>query len=189
MDVGFLVDSSGSINMAHRHNYQRIKDFIKGFIKSVVIGKNETRIGIATYSGQGNFKTRFNFTAYSTTESLVNAVQSIPYDAGQTFTGEALTSISTNLFTVARYEVPKILIVLTDGKSDDSVTIPSSHLRNSGVHIISVGVGDADYAELADMASDPDNGNVYEVTFISLANLGGSLLQSVCNGRCYFIFY
>ena len=187
MDIGFLVDSSGSINMVHRHNYQRIKDFIKGFIKSVVIGQNDTRIGIATYSGQGNYKLRFNFTTYSTTETLVSAIQSIQYDAGQTFTGEALNSIRTDLFIMARNGVPKILIALTDGKSHDSVTLPSSRLRDSGVHIISVGVGDADYAELADMASDPDDGNVYDVTFISLSNLVGSLLQSVCNGICYFL--
>ena len=183
MDVGFLLDSSGSINMADGNNYQRIKDFIKGFIKSVVIGPNNTRVAIATYSGSSNFKLRFNFTAYSTTDSLTRATQDIPYDTGSTLTGEALTRIRTGLFSVARERLPKILIVLTDGQSQDSVTVPSSLLRGAGVHIISVGVGDAVYSELADMASDPDSGNIYKVTFASLANLVGSLLESVCKGN------
>lgn len=182
MDVGFLVDSSSSINTADQHNFQRMKDFIKGFIKSVVIGQNNTRIGIATYSSQGNFKIRFNFTAYSTAESLVNAIQGIPYDTGFTYTGQALGRIKTDLFPFARGKVSKILIVLTDGKAQDSVTIPSRNLRDMGVHIISVGVGEAVYDELADMASDPGNENIYNVTFASLVNLVGSLLQSVCKG-------
>ena len=182
MDVGFLLDSSGSINMADKYNFQRIKDFIKGFIKSVVIGENDTRIGIATFSSQGNFKIRFNFTTYSTTESLLDATQDIPYDSGNTYTGEALTRIRLDLLSMARDGLPVILIVLTDGKSHDSVTVPSKRLRAAGVHIISVGVGDAVYAELADMASDPDNGNIYDVSFSSLANLVGSLVESVCKG-------
>ena len=183
MDVGFLVDSSGSINMANRNNYQRIKDFIKGFIKSVVIGPNNTRVAIATYSGSGNFKLRFNFTAYSTTDSLTQATQNIPYDAGSTFTGEALTRIRTDLFLVATERLPKILVVLTDGQSQDSVTVPASRLREAGVHIISVGVSDAVNSELTDMASDPDSENVYSVPFASLDNLIGSLLESVCKGN------
>ena len=182
MDVGFLIDSSGGINMTDKHNYQRIKDFIKGFIKSVVIGKNDTRIGIATYSSQGNFKIRFNFTTYSTTESLLDATQDIPYDSGDRYTGQALTLIRLDLFSMARDGLPMLLIVLTDGKSNDSVTLPSKRLRAAGVHIISVGVGDAVYAELADMASDPDNGNIYDVSYASLVNLVGSLVESVCEG-------
>ncbi len=186
VDVGFLVDSSGSINVADRNNYQRIKDFIKGFIKSIVIGENDTRVGLATYSGLTQFRVRFNFTEFSTTNSLVNAIQMIPYDAGGTLTGDALNRTRTELFSMARDGLPKVLVVLTDGKSQDSVTVPSRHLRDIGVHIISVGVGDAVYSELADMASEPDSENIYNVTFASLGNLIGSLLDSVCKGEQYF---
>ena len=184
MDVGFLVDSSGSINVAHRNNYQRMKDFMKRFVKSVEFGQNKTQISIATFSSQGNFKIRINFTAYSTTDSLVSAAQNIPYDAGGTaYTGEALNSTNSDLFTMARDGVPKILIVLTDSQSQDSVTSPSSRLQGTGVHIISVGVGDAVYAELADMASPPKKDNVFNVTFYSLVNLVGPLVEAVCKGK------
>ena len=181
--MGFLVDSSGSINAADSFNYQRIKDFIKGFIKSVVIGENDTRIGLATFSGENSFAVRINFTDFFTTDSLINAVQMIPYDSGGTRTGEALTRIRTNLFSMAREGLPHVLVVLTDGKSLDSVTTPSRLLREMGVQIISVGVGDAVYEELADMASEPDSDNIYDVTFESLGSLTGSLLDSVCKGK------
>lgn len=186
VDVGFLVDSSGSINTADRYNYQRIKDFIKGFIKSVIIGQNYTRIGVATYSGPNKFRVRFNFTEFSTTDSLVNAVQMIPYDAGSTLTGDALNRIRTELFSTAREGLAKVLIVLTDGESHDSVTVPSRRLRDTGVNIISVGVGEALYSELADMASEPEGENIYNVTFASLGNLVASLVDSFCKGERLF---
>ena len=181
--MGFLVDSSGSINTADSLNYQRIKDFIKGFIRSVIIGENDTRIGLATFSGESTFKVRISFTHFFTTDSLINAVEMIPYDSGGTRTGEALDRIRTDLFSMAREGLPRILVVLTDGKSQDSVTAPSRLLRQMGVQIISVGVGDAVYEELADMASEPDSENIYDVTFESLSNLTGSLLDSICKGK------
>lgn len=172
--------------MANRHNYQRIKDFIKGFVKSAVIGQNETRIGLATFSSRDLFKVQFNFSEYSTTEALVNAVQNISYDAGSTFTGGALSRIRTDLFKMAREGIPKVLVILTDGKSQDSITDPLKRLRDEGVHIISVGVGDAVYSELADMASEPDRENIFNVTFESLNNIFGSLQDSVCKGNLLF---
>lgn len=183
VDIGFLVDSSGSINAADSFNYQRIKDFIKGFIRSVVIGENNTRVGLATFSGQNAFTVRISFTDFFTTDALIDAVQMIPYDSGGTRTGEALDRIRTDLFSMAREGLPHILVVLTDGKSQDSVTAPSRRLRQMGVQIISVGVGDAVFEELADMASEPDSENIYDVTFESLGNLTGSLLESVCKGK------
>lgn len=177
-DVLFLVDSSGSINQADKNNYQRIKDFIKGFVKAVVIGPNDTRIGLATFSSQNSFRVRFNFSEYYATHELVNAVQSIPYDAGGTYTGAALSTIRTHLFSMAREGIPKILIILTDGKSEDDVSGPSKSLRDEGVHIVSIGVGNAVYSELADMASD--NKNVFNATFESLFNIFDTLQETVC---------
>ncbi|XP_022810428.1 cartilage matrix protein-like, partial [Stylophora pistillata] len=179
-DVLFLVDSSGSINQADKNNYQRIKDFIKGFVKAVVIGPNDTRIGLATFSSQNSFRVRFNFSEYYATHELVNAVQSIPYDAGGTYTGAALSTIRTHLFSMAREGIPKILIILTDGKSEDDVSGPSKSLRDEGVHIVSIGVGNAVYSELADMASEPDNKNVFNATFESLFNIFDTLQETVC---------
>lgn len=144
----------------------------------MVIGENNTRVGLATFSGQNTFTVRISFTDFFTTDALISAVQMIPYDSGGTRTGEAL-----DLFSMAREGLPHILVVLTDGKSQDSVTAPSRRLRQMGVQIISVGVGDAVFEELADMASEPDSENIYDVTFESLGNLTGSLLESVCKGK------
>ena len=160
-----------------------MKDFIKGVVKSFIVSQNDTRVAVATYSSFGKFKVRFQFAKYSKAEEIVEAIEGIPYDGGLTFTGDALVRIRRETFSLARIGVPHVLIVLTDGRSYDKVKVPSKTLRDMGVHIISVGVGNALYEELGEMATDPDNENVFTATFDSINNIVGSVLEDVCQGR------
>ena len=165
-------------------NYQILKDFIKAIVKSVKIGLNETEFGVATYSDLNKFQLHINFSSYSNTSEIVEAVQRIPYDAGDTYTGNGLNRIRTELFSQSRNGIPKILIVITDGQSQDSVETPSSTLRAMKVHIMSVGIGDVVYAELANMATDPDNQNVFTANFSSIHDVVGSIIENSCRGKC-----
>ena len=160
-----------------------MKDFIKGIVKSFVIGPNDTNIGLATFASLHKFQIHFDFTTYSTTAEIVDAIQNVPYYGGYTYTGNALTRLKTELFPLAREGVPHVLIVLTDGRAQDSVRDPAKKLRDMGVHIISVGVGDADYDELEEIASDPDNETVFTSSFDSVVSLTGSILEDVCKGE------
>ena len=164
-------------------NYQILKDFIKAIVKSVKIGLNETDFGVATYSDLDKFQLHINFSSYSNTSEIVEAVQRIPYDGGDTYTGNGLNRIRTELFSQSRNGIPKILIVITDGQSQDSVETPSSSLRAMKVHIMSVGIGDVVYTELANMATDPDNQNVFTANFSSIHDVVGSIIENNCRGK------
>ena len=178
-----MLDSSQSINSAGKKNFQIIKDFVKAIVKSVKIGRNETEFGMATFSDLNLFSVHFNFSSYSNTSKIVEAIQRIPYDAAGTYAGNDLNRIRTELFPMARNGIPNILMVITDGQSQDSVTNPSRSLRGIGVHIMSVGIGDAVYEELADMATDPDNENIFRANFSSIHDLVGSIIENNCKGK------
>ena len=165
-------------------NYQILKDFIKAIVKSVKIGLNETELGVATYSDFNKFQLHINFSSYSNTSEIVEAVQRISYDAGDTYTGNGLNRIRAELFSRSRNGIPKVLIVITDGQSQDSVETPSSTLRAMKVHIMSIGIGDVVYAELAKMATDPDNQNVFTANFSSIHDVVGSIIENNCRGKC-----
>ena len=182
-DVAFLLDSSGSINNAGKHNYQIMKDFIKGIVKSFIIGPHDTTVAVATFANLFNFRIQFDFTTHSTAVKVVDAIQNVPYYGGFTFTGYALNRVRTELFPQARAGVPRVLIVLTDGRANDNVGGPAKALRDMGVHIISVGVGNADYQELEQIASDPTDENVFTTSFDSVVSLAGSILEDVCKGE------
>lgn len=160
-----------------------MKDFIKGIVKSFVIGPDDTTVAVATFSSASRFLVQFDFTKYSTKEAIVDAVQNIPYYGGYTYTGIALYRVRTRLFPLARAEVPHILIVLTDGRANDDVDDHAEALRDTGVHIISVGVGNADHRELEEIASKPADENVFMASFDSVVSLASSILEDVCKGE------
>jgi len=165
-----------------------MKDFIKGIVKSFVIGPDDTTVAVATFASKSKFQIHFDFTKYDTITDIVNAIQDIPFYDGYTYTGDALDRLRTDLFPHARSDVPHILIVLTDGEARDKVKYPAERLHDMGVHIIAVGVGDADYKELEEIASGPDDENVFTTNFDSIVNLAGSIHEDVCKGEkyCYY---
>ena len=61
-----------------------------------------------------------------------------------------------------REDVPKILIFITDGRPQDKALVPAAakSLRDKGVRIFAIGVGDATEQELEEIASLPHKDHV-----------------------------
>ena len=78
-------------------------------------------------------------------------------------------------------------MILTDGQSNTGqVSGPAQQLKNSGVVIFSVGIGQI-YAlpELQVMASDPIDQHVITLSnFTELERLAEQMASRTCNGRC-----
>ena len=94
----------------------------------------------------------------------------------------AWSSISSQTFEIIHDFIPRIAIVITDGKSSDSdATARAAHLlRDDGVHVISVGVAGASYEELVVIAGD--QAHVYSVAnFADLNQLSGRISSETCN--------
>ncbi len=77
-------------------------------------------------------------------------------------------------------------MILTDGYSNSGqVWWPARQLKNSGVVIFSVGIGQSGLStqELRDMASDPVNQHVITLdNFSQLSWLAGRMSSQTCNG-------
>lgn len=107
--------------------------------------------------------------------------------------------------------MPKIGILITDGKSQDDVIPPAESLRNAGVELFAIGesertnantpvcvpdvtaskyrvcngprpgVKNADENELHSIASEPDEGHVYNVAdFSIMSSIVEGLTRTVC---------
>ena len=79
----------------------------------------------------------------------------------------------------------KVLIILTDGHSSDSVNQPSQQLKNIGVIIFSIGVGSGvNEEQLETMASPPTDEHVYLLdNFDELSTLAEKISTKACNGN------
>ena len=99
--------------------------------------------------------------------------------------GRALELARNNLFgKSARPGIPNMLIVLTDGQSQDPVTDAAQRLRDSAVTIFTVGIGNGyDIGQLRDMATDPDSQHVYKATFNNLDEVVKAIKDRACMGK------
>lgn len=181
----FVVDGSESIERQGEGNFQRSKDFIIEIVKSFNIGKYDTNVALVLYSSSAQVV--FDLKKYYKTEDIVNAIQRMSYPGGSTKTGKALEKVKKNVFKGLKGDrkyVPKVVIVLTDGMSQDDVSDPAEDLRDDGATIISVGVGCCyDEDELKEMATDPDEKHVLEVTFSDLDKFKDTVREQICSGK------
>ncbi|XP_073810467.1 collagen alpha-1(VII) chain isoform X1 [Danio rerio] len=178
-DVVFLVDGSSSIGRA---NFMLVKSFMAGIVKpfAKAVGPNGIRFGAVQYSDTA--RVEFTFTAYLNGTELITAVENINYKGGNTRTGAGLKYIADNFFSPASIrDVPKISILITDGKSQDNVLEPSQKLRGLGVKIFAVGIKSADPAELKLIASPPQSEFTSQIgNFRALSSLLPLVSRRVC---------
>ncbi|XP_048882366.1 collagen alpha-1(XIV) chain isoform X2 [Brienomyrus brachyistius] len=180
-DIVILVDGSWSIG---RVNFRLIRTFLENLVKAFTVGADQTRVGLSQYSGDPRIE--WNLNTFSTKDAVIEAVNNLPYKGGNTLTGLALTYILENSFkpeSGARDGVPKIGILITDGKSQDDVLLPAQSLRDSGVELFAIGVKNADENELRTIASEPHDTHVYNVAdFSIMSSIVEGLTRTVCEG-------
>ena len=128
------------------------------------------------------------FDQHYTRSEVIAAIDGINYPGGGTRIGKALLKTKEVLFDKsARSGVPNIACVLTDGKSQDNIGAPAQKLRDSGVTVISVGIGTQyDREQLKEMATDPDAQHVFKGEFDTLSSLVDSIMEIACKGNYTF---
>ncbi|CAG2240277.1 COL12A [Mytilus edulis] len=153
-DIVFLLDMSGSVG---RNNFQIMLNTVASIADNFYIGPYNTQIGVDVFST--SVKTSIKLKDYNNRYYLERAIKRIKYQGGLTNTYRGLNHVQYNSFSYRyghRYNVPRIAIVLTDGKSQHkSKTLNAARsLKNAGVKIFAVGIGSGvDWSEVNGMAS------------------------------------
>ncbi|XP_059503102.1 collagen alpha-3(VI) chain-like [Stegostoma tigrinum] len=179
-DIVFLVDTSWSIG---QENFQYVREFLFRVIKAFEIGENRFRFGLVQYSEKP--QTEFHFNTYFTKQDILFHIWNMSYKGGGTKTGLALEYLMKDQLNKAngsRAEqgVPQIIIVLTDGRSQDDVIPPSASLKSAEVIIFAIGVHQAVEWELKEIASEPHERFVYHLDdFAALKGIVNDLVASV----------
>uniref|UniRef100_UPI00398E543E collagen alpha-6(VI) chain-like n=1 Tax=Pristiophorus japonicus TaxID=55135 RepID=UPI00398E543E len=146
-DIFFLFDGSGEIQP---EDLKDIKNFMLHIVRIFRIGRDKVRIGVVQYGYTA--QTEFDISQYTTKKDIEAAINKIRLiGGGQSVAGQALTYMK-NLFSEAdksrKDRVRRFLITITDGASQDDVSIPAAELRQRGIDVYAVGVGKAERSEL-----------------------------------------
>ncbi|XP_069574960.1 collagen alpha-1(XII) chain isoform X2 [Brachyistius frenatus] len=178
-DVVLLVDGSYSIGL---QNFAKVRAFLEVLVNSFDIGVGKVQISLVQYSRDPH--TEFALSTHHDISAVVKAVRTFPYRGGSTNTGKAMTYVREKIFIQtrgARQNVPRVMVLITDGKSSDSFKDAATNLRNSDVEIFAVGVKDAVRSELEAIANQPSESHVFEVEdFDAFQRISKELTQSIC---------
>ena len=137
-----MVDASSSVGHA---NFRKQIDFLQELAMSLSVASN-IQLALETYSTDETVY--FYFSNFESKRNVLNAL-SVPYlHGGTTNTAAALTTAGNSIFSTNFGDSPQnddVLLLLTDGWSDRPRRTweEAMKLKEKGVHIIVVGIGNA----------------------------------------------
>lgn len=153
LDIVVVLDSSSSIGTA---NFELMRGFLNTLVSSLNVAPEKTRVAAIRYNRKTHFL--WDFDDYDNLDDMRSAIANIPYDGSGTHTGKALNYTRENILQPeagARDGVAKVVVVITDGKSQDDVTRPAEILKSMNVLIAVVGIGRIDRSQISTIASEP----------------------------------
>ncbi|XP_074171702.1 collagen alpha-3(VI) chain isoform X2 [Rhinolophus sinicus] len=179
-DIIFLVDSSWSIGKEH---FQLVREFLYDVIESLAVGENDFRFALVQFNS--NPHTEFLLNTYRTKQEVLSHISNMSYIGESNQTGKGLEYVMQNHLTKAAGSrasdgVPQVIVVLTDGHSDDGLALPSAELKSADVNVFAIGVEDADEGALKEIASEPFDMHVFNLENVtSLPDIVGNLVSYV----------
>ncbi|KAF1388523.1 hypothetical protein PFLUV_G00091150 [Perca fluviatilis] len=152
-DFVFLLDRSSSIKQ-NKHNI--MKNFTTTLVDSFEVGEKLVHIGLCQFSDEPNDE--FYLNKYYNKEDLNTQILKVDYTGGNTYLGRALDHIKEYFEESrgSRDQVPKNLVVITDGDSDDDVEDAADILRDQNINVFAIGVGDVHDLQLLQIAGTPE---------------------------------
>ncbi|XP_030013510.1 matrilin-2-like [Sphaeramia orbicularis] len=184
LDFVFVIDSSRSIRP---DDYEKVKTFIINLLQFLTVAPDATRVGLLQYGSE--VQNEFSLKTYSTRAEVEQAVRNMEHLATGTMTGLAIQYTMETAFTEeegARPKellIPRIAMIVTDGRPQDTVEEVAAQARQSGIQIFAIGVGRVDMNTLKAIGSEPHSEHVHLVANFSQIQTLTSVFQSkLCGG-------
>jgi secreted protein with Ig-like and vWFA domain len=181
-DIVFLLDASTSVSARH---FAEEKDFVLAFLNNLDIGPQVARLSVVTFDTDPHGQ--FDLNSYRNKQALEAAINNVPYTPGSTNTAAGIAYIIQNSFIHAagdRPDAQNILVVVTDGNSNDPVQTEAEALKlhQEPIRTFAIGVGEGVSShELGSIATDAKH--VFRVdNFDALHTLQEELSHATCGG-------
>ncbi|XP_058521155.1 collagen alpha-3(VI) chain [Ochotona princeps] len=179
-DIIFLVDTSRS---TAKHQFQLVRQFLYDVIESLAEGGNDFHFALVQLTGSPH--TEFLFNTYHTNQEVLSHISNMSYPGGSNGTGQGLADVMRKHLSAAAGSrafagVPQVVVVVTDGRSEDSLALPSAEFKSADVNVYAVGVEDTEEGALRELASTPLNTHVFNLeNLTSLHDVVGQLVSCV----------
>ncbi|KAM7382439.1 hypothetical protein PAMP_002167 [Pampus punctatissimus] len=186
LDFVFVIDSSRSIRP---NDYEKVKTFIINLLQFLEVGPDATRVGLLQYGSE--VQNEFSLNTFTTKAEVEQAVRNMEHLATGTMTGLAIQYIMETAFSEAEgarpanLHIPRISMIVTDGRPQDTVEEIAAEARQAGIRIFAIGVGRVDMKTLKAIGSEPHSEHVHLVANFSQIESLISVFQSkLCGEMC-----
>ena len=126
--MAFLVDRTNSVGLS---TFNMLKGFLLQLSDAMPIGPDDAHVGYILFAKKPTLLNTFADTEYYNSENVHNLISSITNDlGGLTYIDRALITANDSLFTPTggdRLEVPNVLILMTDGRTNEA-SVPFSEI-------------------------------------------------------------
>ena len=182
------MDGSSDVTF---NNFKRSLRFVKNLAKLFNVSLPNDHVALVVYAEES--ETIFNLTNHLSYQDLKRAVSDAHYpNKMKRNVGKGLKHIQSNvLASSGRSGVPKIVISLQNGKSDDGIDSISQELRKNGTRVFGVGNGDkVASGQLKEIAFKPNKDYFKTVAYghIDSPSFAQQIKQSICKGISYKSF-
>ncbi len=184
LDAVVLLDESGSVTEQNfEESLQFVVNITSAFSSAKLRDQYGTRVALSTFSYM--YKAHFHLSSYTSHSQYQSAVNGIYKHGGTTSLGYALTRVSDQFSEEVglrneRYGIPRVLIVITDGQSHDSVLAAAQRLRNKNIVIYAICIGQCDMLQLLEVASSQEH--VFTLnSFVELETFISTITAATCN--------
>ncbi|NXO79595.1 MATN2 protein, partial [Sitta europaea] len=182
LDLVFIIDSSRSVR---HYDFEKVKEFILTILQFLDISPDATRVGLIQYGS--TVKQEFSLKTFRRKQDMERGVKRMMHLASGTMTGLALQYAVNIAFSEAegarplRHNVPRIIMIVTDGRPQDPVAEIAAKARNSGILIFAIGVGRVDMNTLKSIGSEPHEEHVFLVAnFSQIETLTSTFQTKLC---------
>uniref|UniRef100_A0A672V3L5 von Willebrand factor A domain containing 2 n=1 Tax=Strigops habroptila TaxID=2489341 RepID=A0A672V3L5_STRHB len=161
VDLLFLVDSSSGVTL---EGFLRYKAFLKRFLLGVMGQDSPMNVGVAQYDN--GVRIPIEVGQHKDAVSLMKSIDALNFSGGGTLTGRALQYIARHGFRSTptsahmKDDLPRVVVLLTDSKSQDPVAEAAKYVRDHDLFLIGVGSSFM-RAELIKVTGNPKQAIVY----------------------------
>ncbi|XP_030631036.1 von Willebrand factor A domain-containing protein 2 [Chanos chanos] len=155
VDLIFVLDASAAVG---RENFIHLTDFVRSTSVQFDVNRDLAQVGLVVYGRQP--VTVFDLDKHDSGSSVLRAVTEATYLGGVASTGSALLHVHSNSLTIrkgARPGVNKVVVVLTSGTGSLDAVVPAQKIRDNGVSLFVMGIGDVQRESLLRMAGAEDH--------------------------------
>ncbi|VDK63673.1 unnamed protein product, partial [Onchocerca ochengi] len=123
-EILFIVDSSGSVQRI----YDQQKEYLLSLLNELHIGEGDQRVALIQFAGNSHQRVEWTFDTYKDMKDIAEAFSQVRHFTGTTYIGRALEN-SINVLETRRQGIPTIVILVSDGFSQDDASKPAEEIR------------------------------------------------------------